>query len=108
MQGLGRLFKCLCNPAFDMDDDEIVYKSKWSIYTFRNRVFTVGSWKSHKQVERGVWFCCVFETTKSAVHLNSSGSVATGSAPQVQYTAPAEHMSKTHSNMEMILTIPAI
>ncbi|CAJ1971967.1 unnamed protein product [Sphenostylis stenocarpa] len=27
-QGLGRLFKCLCNPAFDVDDDEIVYKSK--------------------------------------------------------------------------------
>ncbi|XP_027941446.1 chaperone protein dnaJ 10 [Vigna unguiculata] len=27
-QGLGRLFKCLCNPAFDVDDEEIVYKSK--------------------------------------------------------------------------------
>ncbi|KAG4969480.1 hypothetical protein JHK82_035180 [Glycine max] len=27
-QGLGRLFKCLCSPAFDVDDEEIVYKSK--------------------------------------------------------------------------------
>lgn len=27
-QGLGRLFKCLCNPAFDVDDDEIVYNGK--------------------------------------------------------------------------------
>lgn len=27
-QGLGRLFRCLCNPAFDVDDEEIVYKSK--------------------------------------------------------------------------------
>ncbi|CAK8570298.1 unnamed protein product [Lathyrus sativus] len=27
-QGIGRLFKCLCNPAFDVDDEEIVYKSK--------------------------------------------------------------------------------
>ncbi|KAJ9166737.1 hypothetical protein P3X46_021443 [Hevea brasiliensis] len=27
-QGIGRLFRCLCNPAFDVDDDEIVYKSK--------------------------------------------------------------------------------
>ncbi|KAK4773277.1 hypothetical protein SAY87_028296 [Trapa incisa] len=27
-QGIGRLFKCLCNPAFDVDDDEIVYKPK--------------------------------------------------------------------------------
>ncbi|CAJ2674537.1 chaperone protein dnaJ 10 [Trifolium pratense] len=28
-QGIGRLFKCLCNPAFDVDDDEeIVYKGK--------------------------------------------------------------------------------
>ncbi|GLU16622.1 hypothetical protein SLE2022_330460 [Rubroshorea leprosula] len=26
-QGIGRLFRCLCNPAFDVDDDEIVYKS---------------------------------------------------------------------------------
>ncbi|MCI23610.1 dnaJ heat shock amino-terminal domain protein, partial [Trifolium medium] len=27
--GIGRLFKCLCNPAFDVDDDEeIVYKGK--------------------------------------------------------------------------------
>lgn len=25
-QGIGRLFRCLCNPAFDVDDDEIVYK----------------------------------------------------------------------------------
>jgi hypothetical protein len=29
LQGIGRLFKCLCNPAFDVDDDEeIVYKGK--------------------------------------------------------------------------------
>ncbi|KAE9616238.1 putative DNAJ-containing protein [Lupinus albus] len=27
-QGIGRLFKCLCNPAFDEDDEEIVYKRK--------------------------------------------------------------------------------
>ncbi|XP_054799866.1 chaperone protein dnaJ 10-like [Prosopis cineraria] len=27
-QGIGRLFKCLCNPAFDVDDEEIVYRSK--------------------------------------------------------------------------------
>ncbi|XP_010270365.1 PREDICTED: chaperone protein dnaJ 10 [Nelumbo nucifera] len=27
-QGIGRLFRCLCNPAFEVDDDEIVYKSK--------------------------------------------------------------------------------
>ncbi|XP_026455388.1 chaperone protein dnaJ 10-like [Papaver somniferum] len=27
-QGIGRLFRCLCNPAYDVDDDEIVYKSK--------------------------------------------------------------------------------
>ncbi|KAF5725291.1 chaperone protein dnaJ 10 [Tripterygium wilfordii] len=27
-QGIGRLFRCLCNPAFDVDDDEIVCKSK--------------------------------------------------------------------------------
>ncbi|KAL5776780.1 hypothetical protein ACOSP7_009706 [Xanthoceras sorbifolium] len=27
-QGIGRLFRCLCNPAFDVDDDEIVYRSK--------------------------------------------------------------------------------
>ncbi|XP_068648412.1 chaperone protein dnaJ 10 [Aristolochia californica] len=27
-QGIGRLFRCLCNPAFGVDDDEIVYKSK--------------------------------------------------------------------------------
>lgn len=27
-QGIGKLFRCLCNPAFDVDDDEIVYKSK--------------------------------------------------------------------------------
>ncbi|KAJ6412587.1 hypothetical protein OIU84_005602 [Salix udensis] len=27
-QGIGRLFRCLCNPAFDVDDEEIVYKSK--------------------------------------------------------------------------------
>ncbi|KAH7511109.1 hypothetical protein JRO89_XSUnG0223500 [Xanthoceras sorbifolium] len=26
--GIGRLFRCLCNPAFDVDDDEIVYRSK--------------------------------------------------------------------------------
>ncbi|KAE8697187.1 putative DEAD-box ATP-dependent RNA helicase 29-like [Hibiscus syriacus] len=26
--GIGRLFRCLCNPAFDVDDDEIVFKSK--------------------------------------------------------------------------------
>ncbi|GLU07130.1 hypothetical protein SLE2022_240980 [Rubroshorea leprosula] len=25
--GIGRLFRCLCSPAFDVDDDEIVYKS---------------------------------------------------------------------------------
>lgn len=33
LQGLGRLFKCLCNPAFDVDDEEMVYKSKWLIWT---------------------------------------------------------------------------
>ncbi|PKI50555.1 hypothetical protein CRG98_029061, partial [Punica granatum] len=27
-QGIGRLFRCLCNPAFDVDDDEIVYQPK--------------------------------------------------------------------------------
>ncbi|KAM5562516.1 chaperone protein dnaJ 10 [Rosa sericea] len=27
-QGIGRLFRCLCNPAYDVDDDEIVYKGK--------------------------------------------------------------------------------
>ncbi|WCJ43453.1 DNAJ heat shock N-terminal domain-containing protein [Euphorbia peplus] len=27
-QGIGRLFRCLCNPAFYVDDDEIVYKGK--------------------------------------------------------------------------------
>ncbi|KAI5589326.1 hypothetical protein BDE02_05G155000 [Populus trichocarpa] len=27
-QGIGRLFRCLCNPAFDVDDEEIVFKSK--------------------------------------------------------------------------------
>ncbi|GFS37571.1 DNAJ heat shock N-terminal domain-containing protein [Actinidia rufa] len=27
-QGIGRLFRCLCNPTFDEDDEEIVYKSK--------------------------------------------------------------------------------
>lgn len=27
-QGIGRLFRCLCNPAFDVDDEEIVYKGK--------------------------------------------------------------------------------
>ncbi|XP_044511347.1 chaperone protein dnaJ 10-like isoform X2 [Mangifera indica] len=27
-QGIGRLFRCLCNPAFDVDDDEIVYRRK--------------------------------------------------------------------------------
>ncbi|OAY58375.1 chaperone protein dnaJ 10 isoform X1 [Manihot esculenta] len=27
-QGIGRLFRCLCNPAFYVDDEEIVYKSK--------------------------------------------------------------------------------
>ncbi|KAI4307199.1 hypothetical protein L6164_030411 [Bauhinia variegata] len=27
-QGIGRLFKCLCNPAFEVDDEEIVYRSK--------------------------------------------------------------------------------
>ncbi|RWR90213.1 chaperone protein dnaJ 10 [Cinnamomum micranthum f. kanehirae] len=27
-QGIGRLFRCLCNPAYDVDDDEIVYRSK--------------------------------------------------------------------------------
>lgn len=26
-QGIGRLFRCLCNPAYDVDDDEIVYKT---------------------------------------------------------------------------------
>ncbi|CAL0326147.1 unnamed protein product [Lupinus luteus] len=30
-QAIGTLFKCLCNPAFDVDDEEIVYKSKRSI-----------------------------------------------------------------------------
>ncbi|CAN1801680.1 Chaperone protein dnaJ 10 [Linum perenne] len=29
VQGIGRLFRCLCNPAFDVhDDDEIVYRSR--------------------------------------------------------------------------------
>ncbi|KAF4354944.1 hypothetical protein F8388_003381 [Cannabis sativa] len=28
LKGIGRLFRCLCNPAFDVDDEEIVYKSK--------------------------------------------------------------------------------
>ncbi|CAI0625185.1 unnamed protein product, partial [Linum tenue] len=28
-QGIGRIFRCLCNPAFDVhDDDEIVYRSR--------------------------------------------------------------------------------
>ncbi|KAA8538337.1 hypothetical protein F0562_027840 [Nyssa sinensis] len=27
-QGIGRLFRCLCNPAFDVDDEEIIYRSK--------------------------------------------------------------------------------
>ncbi|KAJ4965788.1 hypothetical protein NE237_017637 [Protea cynaroides] len=27
-QGIGRLFRCLCNPAFDVEDEEIVYRSK--------------------------------------------------------------------------------
>ncbi|XP_047981579.1 chaperone protein dnaJ 10-like isoform X2 [Salvia hispanica] len=27
-QGIGRLFRCLCNPAFDVDDDEIVYRGR--------------------------------------------------------------------------------
>ncbi|KAF9608999.1 hypothetical protein IFM89_012338 [Coptis chinensis] len=27
-QGIGRLFRCLCNPAYDVDDEEIVYKGK--------------------------------------------------------------------------------
>ncbi|XP_030474845.2 chaperone protein dnaJ 10 [Syzygium oleosum] len=27
-QGIGRLFRCLCNPTFDVDDEEIVYRSK--------------------------------------------------------------------------------
>lgn len=27
-QGIGRLFRCLCNPAFYVDDEEIVYKGK--------------------------------------------------------------------------------
>ncbi|CAI0625381.1 unnamed protein product [Linum tenue] len=28
-QGIGRMFRCLCNPAFDVhDDDEIVYRSR--------------------------------------------------------------------------------
>ncbi|XP_022880491.1 chaperone protein dnaJ 10-like [Olea europaea var. sylvestris] len=27
-QGIGRLFRCLCNPAFDVDDEEIVYKGR--------------------------------------------------------------------------------
>ncbi|XP_035550669.1 chaperone protein dnaJ 10-like [Juglans regia] len=27
-QGFGRLFRCLCNPAFAVDDEEIVHKSK--------------------------------------------------------------------------------
>ncbi|GFP80231.1 chaperone protein Dnaj 10 [Phtheirospermum japonicum] len=26
--GIGRLFRCLCNPAFDVDDDEIVYRGR--------------------------------------------------------------------------------
>ncbi|CAA2956805.1 Hypothetical predicted protein [Olea europaea subsp. europaea] len=27
-QGINRLFRCLCNPAFDVDDEEIVYKRR--------------------------------------------------------------------------------
>ncbi|KAF9597149.1 hypothetical protein IFM89_016137, partial [Coptis chinensis] len=27
-QGIGRLFRCLCNPEYDVDDEEIVYKGK--------------------------------------------------------------------------------
>ncbi|KAF9618374.1 hypothetical protein IFM89_001009 [Coptis chinensis] len=27
-QGIGRLFRCLCNPAYDVDDEEIMYKGK--------------------------------------------------------------------------------
>ncbi|GMH17143.1 hypothetical protein Nepgr_018984 [Nepenthes gracilis] len=27
-QGIGRLFRCLCSPAFDVDDEEIVYRGK--------------------------------------------------------------------------------
>ncbi|XP_042494005.1 chaperone protein dnaJ 10 isoform X1 [Macadamia integrifolia] len=27
-QGIGRLFRCLCNPALDVEDEEIVYRSK--------------------------------------------------------------------------------
>ncbi|KAL8166151.1 hypothetical protein V2J09_007650 [Rumex salicifolius] len=27
-QGIGRLFRCLCNPAFYVDDDEIVYRGR--------------------------------------------------------------------------------
>lgn len=27
-QGIGRFFRCLCNPAYDVDDDEIIYRSK--------------------------------------------------------------------------------
>ncbi|KAL0391789.1 UNVERIFIED_CONTAM: Chaperone protein dnaJ 10 [Sesamum radiatum] len=27
-QGIGRLFRCLCNPAFDVDDEEIVYRGR--------------------------------------------------------------------------------
>lgn len=27
-QGIGRLFRCLCNPAFDVDDEEIVFRGR--------------------------------------------------------------------------------
>ncbi|XP_051151042.1 chaperone protein dnaJ 10-like [Andrographis paniculata] len=27
-QGIGKLFRCLCNPAFDVDDEEIVYRGR--------------------------------------------------------------------------------
>lgn len=30
-QGIGRLFRCLCNPAFDVDDEEIVYRGRWYV-----------------------------------------------------------------------------
>ncbi|GAB4839684.1 hypothetical protein Ancab_029210 [Ancistrocladus abbreviatus] len=28
IQGIGRLFRCLCNPSLDVDDDEVVYRGK--------------------------------------------------------------------------------
>ncbi|OVA05574.1 DnaJ domain [Macleaya cordata] len=46
-QGIGRLFRCLCNPAFDVDDDEIVYKSNWDSQLMRAAADGVFSSKSN-------------------------------------------------------------